>query len=232
MKQINTFSDDRLNHYCAYCGGRTGTRDHVPSKVLLEKPYPENLPVVPACLECNNGFSFDEEYFACFLECVLSGTTEPEKLSRTRVSKILNRKPALKARLEKSKINVGGNVHFKFEEKRIENMLIKLAKGHYRFENSDNQVDEPNSVWFGAMGTMTDEDIDSFVRNVEQNKSPEIGSRATFTLALNNSGIPVSHWVEVQPNNYQYSVLSSNGSSIVKIIIWDYLACQIIWHDS
>ena len=232
MKQINTFSDDRLNHYCAYCGGRTGTRDHVPSKVLLEKPYPENLPVVPACLECNNGFSFDEEYFACFLECVLSGTTEPEKFSRTRISKILNRKPALKARLEKSRADIDGRVHFKVEEKRIENVLIKSAKGHCRFENSDSQIEEPDSVEFKVLELMTDEEIERFTNVVEQTKFSEVGSRGFFSFALNDSGIPFSRWVEVQHNNYLYSVLSSNGSCVVKIIIWDYLACEIIWYDS
>lgn len=68
MKQIKTFSDLRLNTQCAYCGEYPETRDHVPSKIILENPFPENLPVVPSCLKCNNGFSLDEEYFACLIE--------------------------------------------------------------------------------------------------------------------------------------------------------------------
>ena len=42
---------------CVYCGNAAGTRDHVPPKVLLDEPYPPDLPPVPACDECNNRFS-------------------------------------------------------------------------------------------------------------------------------------------------------------------------------
>ena len=80
MKQIKKYSDLRLYGYCTYCGGEPETRDHVPSKILLDKPFPENLPVVPSCDKCNHDFSKDEEYFACLIECTLRGTTEPEKL--------------------------------------------------------------------------------------------------------------------------------------------------------
>lgn len=62
MKQIPNYGDIRQIQTCVYSGGGTETRDHVPSKVLLEKPYPENLPIVPACDTCNQSFSSDEEY--------------------------------------------------------------------------------------------------------------------------------------------------------------------------
>jgi hypothetical protein len=47
---------------CVYCGEAADTREHCPSKVFLAKPYPSDLPVVPACEKCNNGFSADELY--------------------------------------------------------------------------------------------------------------------------------------------------------------------------
>lgn len=48
---------------CAYCGkDKKLTDDHVPPKVLLHKPYPANLPTVPACADCNRGFQKDDEY--------------------------------------------------------------------------------------------------------------------------------------------------------------------------
>lgn len=95
MKQIKKISDFRLEGYCVYCGGKPETRDHVPSKIILDKPFPENLPVVPACNKCNQDFSKDEEYFACLIECVLRGTTEPVKLKREKIKDILVRKPQL-----------------------------------------------------------------------------------------------------------------------------------------
>lgn len=67
MDQLKDYADDRLISGCTYCDGLAETRDHVPSRVLLDSPLPENLPVVGACWACNNGFSKDEEYFVCLL---------------------------------------------------------------------------------------------------------------------------------------------------------------------
>lgn len=76
MDPKHLFVDERLKGSCVYCGGPPETVDHVPSRVFLDDPLPENLPVVEACRECNGGFSLDEEYLACLLECVMTGTTD------------------------------------------------------------------------------------------------------------------------------------------------------------
>lgn len=57
---------------CIYCGKPATTREHVPSKAFLVEPYPENLSTIPACFECNNGYSEDEKYVACFLDVLKS----------------------------------------------------------------------------------------------------------------------------------------------------------------
>jgi hypothetical protein len=38
------------------------TADHIPPKLLLARPYPNNLPTVPACRRCNASFQADDEY--------------------------------------------------------------------------------------------------------------------------------------------------------------------------
>lgn len=53
---------------CIYCGECATTREHTPSKTFLIEPYPENLPTIPACFACNNGYSEDEKYVVCFLD--------------------------------------------------------------------------------------------------------------------------------------------------------------------
>jgi len=45
---------------CVYCGDVADSREHCPSKVFLTKPFPPDLPVVPACIKCNNSFAHDE----------------------------------------------------------------------------------------------------------------------------------------------------------------------------
>jgi len=44
MKQLQCYGDSRNKGFCVHCGGPDETRDHVPAKVLLDEPYPENLP--------------------------------------------------------------------------------------------------------------------------------------------------------------------------------------------
>ena len=61
--------------HCTYCGAdedRTRqegeiTRDHVPPKSWLYKPYPDNLTTVDACRGCNEGFKKDDDYVGTFL---------------------------------------------------------------------------------------------------------------------------------------------------------------------
>lgn len=89
MEQLPNYGDIRQLARCVYCGGNTETRDHVPSKVLLDEPYPTNLPRVPACQHCNESFSMDEEYIACLIECVLIGSANVDHIERQKVRRIL-----------------------------------------------------------------------------------------------------------------------------------------------
>lgn len=53
---------------CAICGVREATtKDHLPPKAILVKPYPANLITVPACADCNNGAATYDEQFRVYL---------------------------------------------------------------------------------------------------------------------------------------------------------------------
>lgn len=101
MDPKHLFVDERLKGSCVYCGGPPETVDHVPSRVFLDDPLPENLPVVEACRECNGGFSLDEEYLACLLECVMTGTSDIEGFAREKVRRSLSRNRRLTAQLRR-----------------------------------------------------------------------------------------------------------------------------------
>ena len=228
MEQIRTFSDQRLDGHCIYCGGEPETREHVPSKVLLEKPYPDNLPIVSACERCNQGFSLDEEYFACLLECVLCGTTEPKQLKRSSIAKILKRKPNLKQHLEKAKQVIDGQTHFEIELDRINQIIKKLAQGHAKFENAETQFEEPISLWFRPINLLTDPEIEEFFRNDELPFIPEIGSRGFQRLHLNEQGNALANWKTVQEDTYSYSVANAPGVR-VRMYIWNYIVAEAKW---
>jgi hypothetical protein len=79
MDPKKLFADERFNGVCVHCGSEPSSRDHVPSKVFLDQPFSDDLPVVPACEACNNRMSIDEVYVACLVECVISAEiSEPQ----------------------------------------------------------------------------------------------------------------------------------------------------------
>jgi hypothetical protein len=57
--------DDEI---CCLCGLRlANTRDHLFPKCLFIPPRPTNLPTIPACKQCNQELSKDEEAFRVFV---------------------------------------------------------------------------------------------------------------------------------------------------------------------
>ena len=95
MDPNQLFADERYSMYCVFCGNVPTTREHAASKTLLDDPLPDNLPIVGSCHECNNGFSSDEQYLACLLDCIISGSTDADKMQWTKTAATLRRSPAL-----------------------------------------------------------------------------------------------------------------------------------------
>ncbi|MDO9443545.1 MAG: hypothetical protein Q7T73_21905 [Beijerinckiaceae bacterium] len=106
MEKIEDFADKRHKSWCLYCGGLlvelATNRDHAPSQSFLQEPRPENLPMIPACIECNNGFSKDEAYMVASLSSAISGTTAPEKQIIPSARRILAKSEHLQALIQRS----------------------------------------------------------------------------------------------------------------------------------
>ncbi|MHC8285371.1 hypothetical protein ACYZUD_00680 [Pseudomonas sp. XS1P51] len=241
MDQLKNLADERLSQGCIYCGGTEETREHVPSKVFLDSPLPENLPIVSACRYCNNGFSSDEEYLACLIESVVSNSTDPDKLHRVKIANILLRSPALKARLESAKIIVDEQLHYNIEPQRVKNIVLKLARGHAWFELSKACRMEPTSIWWQPTFLLSEEKRDEFEDFEHIELLGEIGSRASqrvlvtqITLQSENGEILtleslINDWIHVQEGNYRYHAGDQDGEVKIKIVIREYLACEVTW---
>lgn len=157
------FIDKRLLGVCVFCGGLPDTRDHVPSKVFLDEPLPDNLPIVEACAICNQGFSLDEEYLACFLEVVIHGCVEPDKLTREKIKRSLAINQRLVARLESSlRIDDNGQKVWMPEIDRVTNVILKLARGHANYELGLPQFDKPTFISFKPFLSMSEEEMENF----------------------------------------------------------------------
>jgi hypothetical protein len=232
MDPRHLFKDKRLDGFCVYCGALPDTRDHVPAKVLLDEPFPPNLPVVEACKKCNESFSLDEQYLSCFIECVICGTTEPLSLKRANIQRILKANTALKRRIQKSqKTDLIGNLLWQTEKARMQKIVVKLARGHVAYELYP-KLEKPVDVSFVPFPVLSDQNRSVFENLVSEkyNLFPELGSRA-FLRSLGNKPDQFEQkdgWIIVQPGRYRYAVIATSGI-IVRIVMSEYLACEIQW---
>lgn len=225
MRQFPNYGDDRNKGWCVYCGGSEETRDHVPSRVFLDEPYPGNLPVVPSCQSCNNSYSLDEEYLACLIECARSGSAIPTPITRPKIARILRNKVPLISRLAGAREECADGIYWAPEDKRVRNVISKLARGHVAFEQNEPQLDEPRELSVFPLCAMTPEARTAFEAPPEHVHWPEVGSRAMNRIV---EGPEIANpWIEVQPGNYRYVVYSAPW--MVRIIIAEYLGALVVW---
>lgn len=234
MDPRHLFFDDRFKDICVYCGARPNTVDHVPSKVFLDEPYPENLPVVPCCEECNQSFSTDEEYTACAIECVIVGSVKSELHRRVKISRILHEKPNLANRIATCCFQQeDGSLIWKLELDRIRSTLLKLARGHAAYELAEPRFDELSSFWVYPLAALKAEQRNRFESASDDDGClsgyPEIGSRAFRSLVVvENSVFKLDTWQDIQEDRYRY-MADARGDIVVRIVIGEYLACEAIW---
>ena len=197
MQQYRCYGDDRNKGFCVHCGGPDETIDHVPSKVLLDEPYPENLMAAPSCRKCNTSFSLDEEYLACFLECIVAGIADPEKTHRSKIATILRGNARLLARLQNARSEVNGTPIWSPEFERIQRVILKLARCHAAFELNEPMLEEPAHLAIKPLSLMTAEELSSFEDHRVPVIWPEVGSRAMQRVLV--SGMDLGVWGAMEP---------------------------------
>jgi hypothetical protein len=236
MDHIEEFVDERQKGWCIHCARWIGevesNRDHVPSRSLLRQPYPENLPTVPVCKSCNEGFSSDEEYFAAFLAAVLTGSADPERQANPRVQRILKRSPALRKRIEsahaesRTLFDDEARVVWTPERERIDRVILKNARGHAYFEYGEPMLEAPAHVWFALLELLAPEDRTQFEDVQDGCMWPEVGSRM-LTRVLTGQDL-FAGWVITQDDVYRYAVVQQ-GRLLVRSVMEEYLATEVLW---
>ena len=237
MDNIEEFVDERQKSWCIQCGSLIAevetNDDHVPSKGLLRKPFPENLPVVKICTTCNNGFSADEEYLFLFLHCVLSGSTDPDRQIDPKACRSLKRQDKLRARIKRSRTEYqtlwgDTQIVWKPETERINRIILKNARGHAFYEYGEPMLTEPEHVWATPIETMTATERSEF-ENVQTDRLyPEVGSRM-MTRIMTGQDL-YNGWVIVQDGIYRYGV-AQHGLMLVRSVLFEYLATEVYWGD-
>lgn len=232
MKQIHPWADERLldKAACIYCRKSASTREHVPSRILLDEPYPENFPVVPACAPCNQQFSTDEEYLACLIDCALNGSTDSDNL-RTKVKRALEKRPALRSRIEGARHEERGHTVFEIEVNRVKNVILKLSRCHYAYELNDLPTTLP-TVGFGPLPELNQKARAFFENAPLPEIWPEVGSGA-FIRTAESLERGLQPWQDVQPKRYRYAMIEGHAGHApeLRIVLSDYIWAWVIWPD-
>jgi hypothetical protein len=232
------YSDDRYKGYCIHCGVPEGAKpfnsDHAPSRMLLDRPFPSDLPSVEICEECNSSFSEAESYLAAILECATRGSCEPNDLGNTRVGRALAVDRKLYGKMQDARMEhptATGETRLTWipDDSLVKRVLIKNARTHYFYECGEPLHGEPASVRYEPLHSMGDQARQSF-EEIEPGLSgwPEVGSRLLQRVA---TGADMQDgWDIVQDGAYRYRVL--DGEETVRMVVREYLACEVSWLDS
>ena len=234
MEQLTDYSDERLRGGCAHCGTaldlESASQDHVPSKGLLSRPFPANLPVVATCEPCNASFSTDEEYLSVFLAAVITGDADPDPDRFPMAAASANHSRGLRERIAQARrdqVSSTGESQIVWEPEieRVHRVIVKNARGHFLYELGEAIVSPPSRVWCYPIDFLTTDQRSSFERSLLGAGWPEVGSRMMQRVA-GMSPVP-GGWVEVQTGVYRYAV--GESPKTVRTVIRDYLATEVIW---
>lgn len=238
MRQLCDFSDERFKGACIHCGGSLGSdkinREHVPTRSLLDKPYPGNLPTFNVHSECNANFSLDEEYLVAFFASVLSGSTEPDPVRFPTVARALERSARLRKQIDQSR-GVQGDlwgypeVQWSPQIERVNRVIVKNARGHAFYELGEPIFVKPSWVGVSPISLLSPGQREEFENGTNSFLWPEVGSRLMQRVKFGD--VELGGWITVQPHVYRYNVSQGFGEVLVRLVLRDYLAAEVLWGD-
>ncbi len=229
MKRVDCYGDSRILTGCFHCSAEADTVDHAPPKVLLDKPYPSEMIVVPSCYDCNNSASLDESWLACVIECVVTGEVEPARVSRPAIAKMLAHSPALATAMGGIRSVDENGTTFNPDMDRVRRIVTKIARAHAAYELHEHFEHEPIAVDVFPLRLLSDDALHDFecLGGGGLAMWPGVGSRAMQRLV---EGYPGDRpgWVVVQEGRYRYMAGIEDGH-VVRMVLSEYLGCKVIW---
>lgn len=236
-KQFEDYSDDRHKAWCIHCGRNINSidtnRDHVPSKSLLVKPYPDDVSTTEICEECNTSFSRDEEYFGALMSAILTGNTNPEDQTLEIGRRTFSRNESLRKRIDRSRKTFqtrDGQMKTTWDPEgdRVRNVIVKNARGHVFFEGGEAMLEPPVLVEIEPISELTPSAVDAFLgRGSNLAIWPEVGSR-WMQRVLSDPNFDSDGFLIVQPDVYRFKLEVGAGIGI-KSVVHEYLATSVFW---
>lgn len=238
-------------HYCIYCGEKSDTREHCPSKTFLSKPYPNDLPVLPACFKCNNGFSKDEMYTEVYIDALKFLSGYSDAMSDKNKEHIYNNTAFNDAQTDLSIYYETGTMN---KREKIYRILTKLSICHMVYDLTEGYSLDGCSIipikieyqFAFEMSKNQKEKFDELIF-MSNKKFPIIGSRVFDRIYVlepilkqysnNTEGkgdiripLAIMNWYDVQNENYRYVTwLEEDDNFHVKIVIHNFLYAEVIF---
>ena len=227
--------------YCIYCGESADTREHCPSRAFLEKPYPTNLPTLPACKRCNNGFSADENYTKNLINFLYMHYIQEKDIEKSSVYEDRETRDAYNAAIK--------FIKEQYFDDRIANVFRKLAIGHAAYEISTGYY---SKEWKGKpvyisyiLKPMLDNETWEGLECVEiinEDIMPELGSRVFRNIYVLQMpllevktgdkkfmNVCVLDWTDVQEEQYKYQAFIKQDKICVKMIFKEFLYAEVVF---
>ena len=228
MKNFSAYPDERLEikGKCLYCGKTCMvTKEHVPSKIFLDKPYPKDITTVYACEECNKSFALHEEYMAAIIECAICGSTDAKKLKREKIIKTLGHSEKLRKSLRNSKRKTEEGIFWHPELKRISIVVEKIARGHLYHELNLTDETLPHIETF-LLDELNETERKQF-EIPQRHLWPEVASRLLRRCVEGDENME-GDWIVVQKKRYRYTVTQEFYDE-VRMVFSEYLGCRVAW---
>lgn len=136
----------RSNKKCYICGNLADSMDHIPPDGIFPDPKPTNLITVPACSECNQGSSDDDEYFRTIfaIDAASHESSHAGMLMNKKITRQFTKRPALRNHLigKMKRVNlfsergiyIEKGYAFECDKKRVQAVVEKIVKGLYLHE--------------------------------------------------------------------------------------------------
>lgn len=127
---------------------------------------------------------------------------------------------------------------------RVRNVVLKLAKGHAMFELSWFSDQAPISLWWSPLPLFDAEQLEAFEEAPPPQLLGEIGSRASQRVCVLQARLVgpngeervadllINDWIDVQEERYRYLATDQEGLIRVRMVLGEYLACEVVWAQS
>ena len=194
---------------CVHCGKslnrRNSSRDHVPSRFLLKRPFPAELSTIRICVKCNASFAPDEEYFGAFLGFMISDGLDTRVADlEKRISSNWRLQDHFLESAHVGQSETSAQIWVEPDETRLLRVFQKNAMGHRAIDKKGQRIPPPDANVMAPLASI-------------------IGTPAEKCFASSEN------WQIVQKHTYLFQIINAGHRICVRTVIRELLVGESVW---